>query len=472
MNITEMRNLQLFLQKWGLYTGPIDGIWRPAVSEGVNSFQAWAQLPQNGTWTQETEAAAQNLTYFTSNGTQTWNVYGVGLMDQSGNPTDMWSLFNGGTQGSAAPEPTPAVPAPVPTTPGVGETGGAPPVAPINWDGVAQNLLSQFGLNTPGLVDWMSEMITVYDGDVNAVQMMLYDRPEFKARFPMIQARIDAGFSPMSPAEVMAYERDVAAMLHASGLSQFWSMDGQSFTQLFPGEIKGSTDKPLDPVSPPAPYEPDPKSVLLGEQYQPGSTSSTSSPVPTEQNTIIGSAFQQLIVDLLTAEGGGVSIAEVSDRINQGFMAVKMAPPSVQEYFYTNYGVNSEAAMAAYFLDPDRAAPELIRRAETANIGGRAMQMDIVLGLDRSRLLADMGVTGSGAMSGFMALDQMRTLFSESLGEETDLTIEGTGIDAQFGLSPGARRDLDLRRQARTAAFAGGGEALMTSSGASGFGSG
>lgn len=109
--------------------------------------------------------------------------------------------------GTPAPAPTPSA------TPG----SGGPNLSPSQQDGYAylQRLLDSYGLGS--LAGWAHERLVAGDSP-EMIRQQLYDRPEFKARFPVIEARRQAGLPPMSVDEILAYEKEAKRIFHRAGL--------------------------------------------------------------------------------------------------------------------------------------------------------------------------------------------------------------------------------------------------------------
>lgn len=76
-------------------------------------------------------------------------------------------------------------------------------------------LLARYGLES--LAPWLAEQI-IKDTSEEQIQLELYDRPEFKARFPAIAAREKAGLPPVSIEEYLAYEGQMSQMARAYGV--------------------------------------------------------------------------------------------------------------------------------------------------------------------------------------------------------------------------------------------------------------
>jgi hypothetical protein len=91
------------------------------------------------------------------------------------------------------------------------------------------------------------------------------------------------------------------------------------------------------------------------------------------QSNGLPSGFYDSTDDFTALLTGDVSPQELQTRVQQGFRAVQDADPEVKRQMQELYGVN-EAGLAAYFLDPTKAAPILTRQAEAAKIAARAKE--------------------------------------------------------------------------------------------------
>jgi hypothetical protein len=169
--------------------------------------------------------------------------------------------------------------------------------------------------------------------------------------------------------------------------------------------------------------------------------------------------------DFLKLAERDISPIEVSARIEDGFSRVRNAPAAVRDAFGAMYGIHGDANLAAFFLDPDRAEPILLRQAEAARISGFGTFFDLELGKERAEQIAQAGRTSEDAEAAFAQVDRLRPIFDESVTEREDLTPEREGLDAALGLAGGAERAIDRRVRTRTAALAGGGGAAGSSQG-------
>lgn len=82
---------------------------------------------------------------------------------------------------------------------------------------VVQGILRQYGLEE--LSDWARSLI-VNGASEAQVQVELYEQPAFRQRFRAIFARQERGLPPISPEEVMAYERQRAQVMRMYGFPE------------------------------------------------------------------------------------------------------------------------------------------------------------------------------------------------------------------------------------------------------------
>lgn len=123
---------------------------------------------------------------------------------------------------------------------------------------------------------------------------------------------------------------------------------------------------------------------------------------------------------------GNVSPAEFQSRIEKGYKRVAEAGSLVRNAFKSYFGVEGDAALAAFFIDPDRSAPALERAVQSAEIQAAALSANSSVNLSYASKLADMGVTYEQAMQGFQRLNSLRGLFEAGVGEAAVTTRERT----------------------------------------------
>jgi len=163
---------------------------------------------------------------------------------------------------------------------------------------------------------------------------------------------------------------------------------------------------------------------------------------------------------------GDVSPQELQTRVQEGFRAVQDADPEVKRQMQELYGVN-EAGLAAYFLDPEKAAPILTRQAEAAKIAARAKEQgNIQLLSATAEEIAARGISAQEAQAGFTAMGLQKGLYTEMMGEQALTQQEKVG--AALGYDVEAQRKLAERKGIRKAAFQGGGTFTRTTGQTSG----
>lgn len=167
-----------------------------------------------------------------------------------------------------------------------------------------------------------------------------------------------------------------------------------------------------------------------------------------------GMRNRQIYADLIA---GNVSLAELNERIENGYVRVNSAAPEIRAAFAEYFGAAGDGALAAFFIDKDLALPVLQRMVRTAETAGVGRQFGFDIGQDRAGQIADTGVGAEEARSGFSQLEQLDPLFTETVTEQLDLTAEEQGADAVFELGQGGREAIEKRTREREAAFAGGG---------------
>jgi hypothetical protein len=154
-----------------------------------------------------------------------------------------------------------------------------------------------------------------------------------------------------------------------------------------------------------------------------------------------------------------VSIAEVAERVNQGYEAIANADPEVIFEMRRLYGVN-DGSLAAFFLDPEKATPLLLRQARTAQIAGEARQAGIEITGDIGEQLARAGVDQGQAQEGFGMIAQSGEMFGtttqEAMAGERAFTAEEQ-VGAVFGTNAAAQQRLRQRARRRQAGFEAGG---------------
>jgi len=128
-----------------------------------------------------------------------------------------------------------------------------------------------------------------------------------------------------------------------------------------------------------------------------------------------------------------ISASEITRRVTQTFEYIDTAPPEVREAFSQFYGVGQGAgALAAFVLDPEKTAGRIEKAAKTAFVGGMAKKFEIDLNKSRAQEIAELGITDLGTVNTFTELNRRAALFRDSRFDDSNISIENEGIDAEF----------------------------------------
>lgn len=106
-----------------------------------------------------------------------------------------------------------------------------------------------------------------------------------------------------------------------------------------------------------------------------------------------------------------------AQRINDGYQRVANSSASVRQAFTNYFGVAGDTALAAFFIDPERATPAILKAAKAAEIGGAALDYNVDINYDYATRLANMGVSYQQAVQGMQRVAQMRGLFETGVNE-------------------------------------------------------
>lgn len=174
------------------------------------------------------------------------------------------------------------------------------------------------------------------------------------------------------------------------------------------------------------------------------------------------------IADLLGNKD--LSLPELQNRIEKGYARVSNAPVEVRNTFAEWYGPDGDQALAAFFLDPDKANPILERAVQVGSIGGLARATGINLARAKAERIFEFGFTGEQSQARLADLFSRKDLFRETITEGDDMALEEEGVDAIFGLDSNAENAMRTRLDERNAFGKGGGGAVLARTG-TGFGS-
>lgn len=154
--------------------------------------------------------------------------------------------------------------------------------------------------------------------------------------------------------------------------------------------------------------------------------------------------------------GTNVSLQQLSQRVQEGYQQVAEAPEEVRRAFSEFFGVNGDSALAAFFLDPERAESFLAEATETAQVGGTALRFGLEVTQERASRIRSTGTSQAGLEQALRQTNRVRSLFNETAGEKVDFTAEREGLDAFLNIGdPFAEERIRSRLEARNAAFQG-----------------
>lgn len=169
---------------------------------------------------------------------------------------------------------------------------------------------------------------------------------------------------------------------------------------------------------------------------------------------------------------GDVSVQELQKRVEGGYARVAQAPAEVRQSFRDLFGADGDAALATFFLDPEKAQPLLETQLGMAQIHGTGRRYGIDTGKDLAEQLARQDVSQQEAEQQFATLARGRGLFNENVDETArNLSVDKEGVEAAFGTDQEARANVERRAASRQAAFQGSGGAQTTQKGYTGLGS-
>ena len=154
---------------------------------------------------------------------------------------------------------------------------------------------------------------------------------------------------------------------------------------------------------------------------------------------------------------GDVSVKELSTRIEGGYQAVAQSNPQVIAEMKRLYGVD-DSGIAAYFLDPARATPILLRQARAAQVSAEgALQAGLAVSQAQAEELAVAGVTQESAREGFQRIAQSGELFVPLPGTTEQAISQEEQIGGVFGTQASAQQRIRQRQRERQAVFEAGG---------------
>lgn len=177
--------------------------------------------------------------------------------------------------------------------------------------------------------------------------------------------------------------------------------------------------------------------------------------------------------ELANLIGNFANVGQVADRVQKGYQQVAQAPPEVRQEMQKWFGVDGDGALAAFFLDPEKAEPMIIKAAQTAVIGGTGLRQGLDVTQGMAGRLADLGMTNDQIQGGFgqagLLGDLQYQTIDENSAKAAGLTAD-TLASGVFGLEGSDSQAIKDRLDTRKAQFDTRGEAGASQKGAFGLG--
>lgn len=178
------------------------------------------------------------------------------------------------------------------------------------------------------------------------------------------------------------------------------------------------------------------------------------------------SSFYDSYTDFQNLARKGISIDELRSAIQDSYTRVAEAPSQVREWFANKFGLQGDAMIAAYYLDPEHINANLDKISRAAYAGGMANLSGLGdLSMTAAENIASLGYGYEQIRAGVQQTAAQGGLYTESIGEGgTDVT-GAQGLAEQFGTSATDALAVQRRRAERTASTGEQGGALYDRSG-------
>lgn len=165
-----------------------------------------------------------------------------------------------------------------------------------------------------------------------------------------------------------------------------------------------------------------------------------------------------------------ISPAEISQRVEKGFLAVQDADPEVLRQLKEFYPDVSKGDIASFFMDPTVATDIIVNRAQVAQIGSEAKrQANIQLTETQAESLRKQGIEQPVAARGFARIAEEKQIY-QALQTGEDAITQEEQIAGTFGTSAAAAQRIEQRKRKRKAEFEAGGGFLASQAGSIGLG--
>lgn len=127
--------------------------------------------------------------------------------------------------------------------------------------------------------------------------------------------------------------------------------------------------------------------------------------------------FYDSLDDAHNAMRTGLSVTQISDRIQYGYTRVRELPPEARQVFAEYYGQDAESALLAAVLDPQKTLAEIDRAARTAEAGGMARRFGVTADQRSIERYAQLGKSSAEVRSDLQAAADLQPLTTAQMGE-------------------------------------------------------
>lgn len=157
--------------------------------------------------------------------------------------------------------------------------------------------------------------------------------------------------------------------------------------------------------------------------------------------------------------GNNVSLTELEERINNGFVVANQADPATKAYLEQNFGVKG-GDLASFYLNPDASIKTLEQETNASQIAGAGENAGFApISVSRAMQLAQLGVSQQAAVSGFKQIGQLLPLTTPNGMQKggPGVVTQDQLVGSQFVGDAASSRAVQLAEETRKAGTSGGG---------------
>lgn len=169
--------------------------------------------------------------------------------------------------------------------------------------------------------------------------------------------------------------------------------------------------------------------------------------------------FYDSLDDAHRAMRTNLSVTQIADRVQRGYMTMQEMPTEVRDAFSELYGNDAESVLLAAVLDPEKTLAEIDRSVRSSQIAGFGRRAGLNVTSEQALRYSDVTMTAEQIRAGVQEAAALKPLTQESIGEGgMDLTEE---VALSAGLADNAADQASLeqrllRRQAGQRSTGGG----------------